>query len=50
MAQLLSPITLFPVRAETPVFTRSDFKMALSFPLIGSTATTTLKFINNVRM
>ena len=46
MAESLSPFTLFPVRAETPV---PDFKMALSFVVIGSIAATALKFINNTR-
>ena len=31
------------------VFTHSDFKMALSFAIMGSIAATALKFINNVK-
>ena len=31
------------------VFTHSDFKMALSFAIIGSIAATEFKFANNVR-
>ena len=36
MTESLSPFTLFPVRAET------DFKMVLSFAIIGSIAATAL--------
>ena len=52
MTELLSPFTLFLVRAETPrysEFTPSEFKMALSFVIIGNIAATALKFINNAR-
>ena len=34
---------------NSKVFTHSDFKMALSFAIIGSIAATALKFINNAR-
>ena len=34
---------------NSKMFTHSDFKMALSFAIIGSIAATALKFINNAR-
>ena len=50
MEELLSPLTLLPVRTETlEAFTHSDFKMAPSFAIIGSITTTAFKFMNNVR-
>ena len=44
MADTLSSFTLFPVKAEIPSFSHSDFKMVLSFAIIGSIAATALKF------
>ena len=50
MAELSSPLTLFPVSAEIPkVFKHSDFKTVFSFAIIGSIAATALKFVNNAR-
>ena len=34
---------------NSEVFAHSDFKMTLSFAIIGSIAATTLKFVNNAR-
>ena len=34
---------------NSKIFTHSDFKMALSFAIIGSIAATALKLINSVR-
>ena len=49
MAESSSPLTLFPVSAEIPKCSHSDFKMTLSFAIIGSIAATALKFVNNAR-
>ena len=34
---------------NSKMFTHSDFKIALSFAIIGSIATTSLEFVNNAR-
>ena len=50
MAESLSPLTLFPVRAETPRCSPFlNFKMALSFAIVGSIEATAHKFMNNAR-
>ena len=41
--------SLFSKSRNSKVLTHSDFKMALSFTNIGSTAATTLRFINNAK-
>ena len=50
MPELLSPFTLFPVRAKTPSCSPIlTFKTALSFAIIGSTEASAVEFINNSR-
>ena len=39
----------FSKSRNSKVLTHSDFKMALSFTIIGSTAATTLRLINNAK-
>ena len=47
MAESLSPFTLSSNSENSKVFTHSDFKMPLSFAIIGSITATSLKFINS---
>ena len=50
MAESSSPLTLFSVNAETPKCSHIlVLKMTFSFAIIGSTAATILKFVNNAR-
>ena len=48
MAESSSPLTLPSECRNSQVFAHSDFKMMLSFAIIGSTAATTLKFVNKL--
>ena len=41
--------SLYNKSRNSKMFTHSDFKMPLSFAIIGSIAATILKFINNAR-
>ena len=49
-ARIVIPFNSFCSETKNfEMFPYSDFKIALSFPIVGSIATTTLKFLNSIR-